>query len=602
MAKPFLGRLDLRWCGTCNVPLIGRRCDTCGSEGDAVTYSPPGDVRPASPRDIADLRTAIEGQFAPEIDLTGWGVLLLNAISSRDGLEEVIVGGAVAGLLRERGTFQPRADLAATIQPQRSLVEADPGARASLLESSNLMMPGVLRTTDDVVPGAEVVITVEGEVVAVGRSRIHAGAAGRRERGVAVKVRSRPSGVTYLTRRSSLDDAVASNVEELRRLERRAVEAILRVTRALDLPVVVSFSGGKDSLATLLLVLEAGLRPEMLFVDTRMELPGTLEYVRGVADAHDLELVVADAGDAFRRGLAYFGPPAKDYRWCCKTNKLGPTALAIRERYPDGVLSFIGQRRYESRTRARSGARWDNPWVPGQRAFSPIQEWTSLHVWLYLLWKGADVNPWYSRGLERIGCAICPAADESEGALIAEQVDLSWWHREIVGYAREVGLLEAWASGPWRWRRPSGAATGADPEMFEHRHADALRFGRRGDAVLVSASDGDMFLLPILDGRDVEIDRTDAGLLIRGDDRDLALQLLVRAHSCVGCGICTARCPSGALGLEGGGEADDGPRLTYDPALCTRCLECLGPCPVVDFHPLRFRPGMPDQVFSIIDC
>ncbi|MCI0497675.1 MAG: phosphoadenosine phosphosulfate reductase family protein [Thermoplasmata archaeon] len=586
MVKPFLGRLDLGWCDRCNVPLLGPRCSTCGTAARPVAYSPPGDVRPAMQRDLEDIRRAIESGFAPAREPLRGRLVILNAISSQDGMEEIIIGGAVAGVLREREAFLPRADFAATMAPSKGIVEADPGARASLAASSNLMAPGALEASPEVREGGEVVVTVEGGVVAAGRARMGSTAMDGSGRGVAVKVRSRLEGVGYHELPATLDDAVAANVDELRRIEERAVGQVRRVSEDLALPDVVSFSGGKDSLATLLIALEAGLRPRLLFIDTGLELPGTREYIVRTAERHGLELTVAEAGDAFAAAMVHFGPPAKDYRWCCKTNKLGPTALAIRKAFPGGVLSFIGQRRYESQSRARSGARWDNPWVPGQRAFSPIQDWTALHVWLYLRWKGAEVNPWYEKGLERIGCSICPAADEAEGRLMAEHVDLSWWTDALTAYAESVGLPPEWVvRGLWRWRHPGEHDVEADPESHEARHADALRFGRREGHVTAQAGEHDLRLLPILDASDVRIERTGDGVVIEGRDRDQALNLIVRAHSCVACGICTARCPAGALTLENGG-------LAFDEGLCTRCKECLGPCPVVDFHPLRFRPRM----------
>ena len=91
----------------------------------------------------------------------------------------------------------------------------------------------------------------------------------------------------------------------------------------------------------------------MFFIDTGLEFPETIQHVKDVAARHGSRLIVEQAPrEAFPEGLRVFGPPGRDYRWCCKTNKLGPTVRAIMKHYPDGVLSFIGQRRYESEARA----------------------------------------------------------------------------------------------------------------------------------------------------------------------------------------------------------------------------------------------------------
>ncbi len=584
MPKPFLGKLDLKWCLTCNVPLLHDECSTCGGQVKEVTYSPPGDIRPAFEQDMVIIHRAI-GEFDPEVDMLK-GVVLLNAISSKYELEEVISGGQVLGFLRERRSFAPRADFAAAIRPRTKVVVADPGARPSLMKSSNLMTPGVLSMSEGIEVGDEVVVKVDGETIATGKARISSSDIGTVKKGVAVKVRHRIEGHTFPDVESTLDDAVAANAEALARIERKAVKGVQRAWESTEKAKMVSFSGGKDSLATLLLVLEAGYRPTMFFVDTGVELPGTLDYIANTAASHGLDLMVADAGDAFLEGLEHFGPPAKDYRWCCKTNKLGPTARAIGERFPDGVLAFIGQRMYESQARARQGSSWNNPWVPGQAAFSPIQTWTALHVWLYLNWKGAEANPWYFKGLERIGCSVCPAADENEGAVIAEHVDMRWWNELLEKYAETVGLPPEWAHAHWRWRRPRDWGVEADRIEHTTRHSEALVFGQDDNTTVVEGPrEGDERLLPILDRCDITLIRSEDSIAIGGEDRQKALELMIRGRSCVGCGICTVRCPTGALQLRN-------TKVELKEEKCVRCLECLGPCPVVDFHPLRFRPRM----------
>ena len=53
-------------------------------------------------------------------------------------------------------------------------------------------------------------------------------------------------------------------------------------------------------------------------------------------------------------------------------------------------------------------------------------------------------------------------------------------------------------------------------------------------------------------------------------------EIVTRAMDCAGCGICTGRCPTGALRLDG--------QAVIDAATCTHCGSCLGPCPVVAFR------------------
>ena len=117
---------------------------------------------------------------------------------------------------------------------------------------------------------------------------------------------------------------------------------------------MVSFSGGKDSLATLLLVKKAGLDIPIFFIDTGLEFPETVQHVKDVAARHGARLIVEQAPrEAFQEGLRVFGPPGRDYRWCCKTNKLRTHRQGGHEALPRGA-SCRSQacRRYELEARA----------------------------------------------------------------------------------------------------------------------------------------------------------------------------------------------------------------------------------------------------------
>jgi phosphoadenosine phosphosulfate reductase len=54
-------------------------------------------------------------------------------------------------------------------------------------------------------------------------------------------------------------------------------------------------------------------------------------------------------------------------------------------------------------------------------------------------------------------------------------------------------------------------------------------------------------------------------------------KILIRANDCVECGICIARCNTGALQIKN-------VALDLDVDLCNHCGDCLGPCTVIDFE------------------
>ncbi len=412
MSLVKLGRMKIRWCKECNVPLIGKHCSLCGSEGFAVNMTPPGDARPAFDFDKRMIRELADRQFGEgcgELLVPEDKIVLLNRAPAEDRLDEIIVDGIVVGALKyeifgKKPGFRVslRIDGALRILPrlEKSWIVVDKGAVEPILKSANALAVGINEMAEGIEAGDEVVVlSPDRKVIAVGRAMMDTGEMRAAERGVGVKVRSRlgetenilPSGQKW-------KDVLEANSDSLDKNVKKATEFIKRVIEEENLPLIVSYSGGKDSLAALLLTLDAGLKPKVLFLNTGIELSETVENARNVAEKYGLNLDVVEADDAFWKGLEVFGPPAKDYRWCCKACKLGPITRFIKGGYDGPLISVIGQREYESEARARKGKRWENPWVIGQKGISPIQHWTALEVWLYLFMKMRIITRGMSEG------------------------------------------------------------------------------------------------------------------------------------------------------------------------------------------------------------
>jgi predicted RNA-binding protein (TIGR00451 family) len=253
--------------------------------------------------------------------------------------------------------------------------------------------------------------------------------------------------------------AIKANKPELDRIINESKKFIKSTIAKFNLPVAVSISGGKDSLATLHLVLNSNIKPTLFFIDTGLEFPETVEHIKNVSKSLNLNLLVERPFNTFWSNLTYFGPPGKDYRWCCKTCKLGPATKLIKEHFPGGVLVFIGQRRYESQQRSGKGQVWQNPWVPGQIGASPIQNWSALHIWLYLFNTNSEYNKLYEHGLARIGCWLCPASDIGDFISVCkDHPDHDKWMLNLIEYSKTHQFTPDWVSyGLWRWKKlPKG--------------------------------------------------------------------------------------------------------------------------------------------------
>jgi phosphoadenosine phosphosulfate reductase len=626
----ILGRLHLRWCDSCNVPVLEQKsCGICGHETRPVKLTPPGDARPAFEKDIDRLRALIDSQFGPGTGLAvvpEGTLVLLNKAPDIDRTDEVIVGGEVVGAVRfsissgERFLLRPISASVVAPLVKRGWVKVDPvAADAVRTKSASTLAVGVTESDPAIQKGQEIIVLDESShAVSVGTSKMDSAEIRAHKRGTAVKTRWVVDGNPDVRRKSAgWDEALAANREVLGRRVREATEFVRKTVKESGLPVAVSYSGGKDSLATLHLVLDAGVKPTMIFVDTGLEFEETKQNVKAVAKDLSLELIVESAGEAFWSNLERFGPPAKDFRWCCKTCKLGPATQLIQKNFQGGVLSFIGQRAYESQQRAEKGRVWRNPWTPNQLAASPIQKWTALHVWMYLFSKGTGFNPLYREGLERIGCFMCPATDLAELRLVRSvSPQYARWQEFLDRYAEKVGLPEQWLRYDlWRWKRipesvlnelePAERATlvGAhrppeDVETLEFRSTSGYNpcvEGLSSEGVfsrplpmervsnLLNAL-GEVTTSP--DGSIAEVRSmtvfAEGPVIVRARDEDelrkriaWLREVVFRAFGCAGCGICVARCPTGALVLDGVAK--------IDPASCDHCGKCLGPCPAVKF-------------------
>lgn len=428
MSQVRLGKVHLHWCQECNVPIVEEgTCEICGEKAEKVKITPPGDVRPAFDHDLDLIRKTIDRQWG-----TGFSenlierdkLAVLNNTPGLDRMDEVIVDGVVIGNLRynvlrkamdrDPYDFILRPWEGITF-PKKRYVIVDKGAIEPISDGGSILCPGVIEADENIERYDEVMIYDEEEnILASGPAQMCGEEMLKGEHGKAVKNRWRTSDRVQRKGNPGWDDAIEANDTLISKRVDRAKDFIRSNIEKSDLPPAVAYSGGKDSLATLHLLLDAGIDPDLMFIDTGIELPETIENVKNIAEKFGLEKKIREAHSGYWRNVNFFGPSARDHRWCCKTCKLGPTAKLIAKNYPDGVLSFIGQRRYESQQRQNKGNTWNNPWVPGQEALSPIQDWTALHIWLYLFKKDADYNPLYEKGFERIGCWVCPASDLAE--------------------------------------------------------------------------------------------------------------------------------------------------------------------------------------------
>ncbi len=584
--------MSLYWCVDLNLPALEPVVEKCGNYIE-VKITQPRDPRPAFAVDVEVTRAAVVNEFGDgrlaELLIPSDEVVLLNKIPGyADQADEVVVRGRVVGhrfydLTERRWRFRPLYEGVATMLEKRLGYWA-------VVDMAELP-PGYDIHSERVVEGSlpsdryrhVALSTTDGKIHGVGKlfrgGRLHVVKSWRAKRPLP------------LGKPSSLRDAALLNGEYLERKSREAIDFI-RSLEKYGKPIVVSYSGGKDSLVALDLTARAGVEFYIYFNDTGLEPTETYQNVAKVAEAYGAELIVGSAGERFWSAVEKFGLPARDYRWCCKVIKLAPTTKALRERFPNGYVSVVGQRGVESFLRARLPRVSQSKWVAGSLVAAPLQDWTALEVWLYIYLHNLPYNPAYEKGFDRLGCVICPANEMAE--LDSVRLHYPETHRRLEEVAVKQVSGEVWRLGLWRWR----SGTPGDVARWlkrEWRGETPVRVTKYGGRLVIELNTepnletlrellkmiGEVRGDTVVGGRGaVRVYREGAAWVVESRDEKLAKDaagLLVRSAVCGDCDLCVYWCPTGALRRVGPGRS-----FSVD-SKCVGCLLCSSACPAVQY-------------------
>ncbi|HMK46566.1 MAG TPA: phosphoadenosine phosphosulfate reductase family protein, partial [Methanocella sp.] len=384
-------------------------------------------------------------------------------------------------------------------------------------------------------------------------------------------------------------------------------------------PVTISFSGGKDSLAVLDIAKKAVHDLTVFFIDTGLEFPETVEFVEQYARDNHIQITIQRAGDVFDQNFPAFGPPAKDFRWCCKVCKLGPITSLLSGK--NDVITIDGKRRYESFQRGGIGPVERNPFVPGQVSVFPIRDWRAIEVWLYIFMEKLPYNPLYDMGFERIGCWLCPAALQAEYVRMKElhPDKFKKWQDRLRSWARDMGLPQEYVDlGFWRWKAlpPKMLNLAREKGISLKPHArkrmslsmirgispcaaggfsleGVLSTGQlRADPEILKEALKTIGMPSYSDDLDVMLLRTPRGtsklfaggqVYASSDDKIYAQRLFadtirqaLRASLCTQCRICVKVCPRRAIRIDG--------HLRVDESRCDRCGRCTRACVVARYY------------------
>jgi 3'-phosphoadenosine 5'-phosphosulfate sulfotransferase (PAPS reductase)/FAD synthetase len=206
--------------------------------------------------------------------------------------------------------------------------------------------------------------------------------------------------------------------------------------------LIVGVSGGKDSTATCLHLMELGYAPsdfDRVFMDTGWESPEVYIYLDRleslIGPIHRINLEVPVPPDRLevlsrieeqlghkspmvREVLRYLTFPNGLVRWCTRKLKMEPLLNYLNGLDHD-VVNVVGIRGAESQTRA---AMPHHEWSDGLDCWvwRPLMDWSLQDVIdIHTRWQ-LEPNPMYFAGSARVGCHPCIYARKGEIRTLAE--------------------------------------------------------------------------------------------------------------------------------------------------------------------------------------
>lgn len=170
--------------------------------------------------------------------------------------------------------------------------------------------------------------------------------------------------------------------------------------------VALVSSFGAESVVLLHMLSVAAPDTPVLFIDTQMLFPETLDYQRQIAASlplTDIRVIRADAA-----AVAAIDPDGKlhqhDTDACCNLRKVVPLEQAL-----SGFDAWItGRKRFQGGE--RTGLEFFQPEPPLRLRVNPLAHWRPQDVVDYMEENALPRHPLVARGFPSIGCAPCTSA------------------------------------------------------------------------------------------------------------------------------------------------------------------------------------------------
>lgn len=271
-------------------------------------------------------------------------------------------------------------------------------------------------------------------------------------------------------------EKVARSVEQVKLAARMS-------ERYYSKPILICYSGGKDSDALLGIAALAGIDYEVMHSLTTVDAPETVKHVRQTFARLEANGVHCEIRRPEFKGKPVTMwtlipekrmPPTRLVRYCCRVLKeTGGAGRAIATGVRRSESSKRQGRKFAMKIHETSRAQidfedaaslfneadsfieHDNEFlkackVRGKTSFQPLLEWTSNDVWQFIDEQGIEYNPLYDEGWKRIGCVGCPMAGKTRIKEFARWPKYEDAYKRAFGKMLEVrkrcGLETQWAN------------------------------------------------------------------------------------------------------------------------------------------------------------
>lgn len=219
---------------------------------------------------------------------------------------------------------------------------------------------------------------------------------------------------------------------------RRLQEAAEMSQMLYEKPLVITYSGGKDSDTVLKLAQIAKIPFEVLHSHTTVDAPETVYHVRKTFRELELADIKCDIDyhvrpDGTRTTMwnlipKKLMPPTRTARYCCAELKEGGGKgrfIVTGVRWDEsnareknrGILEVIASKRENkivlSNDNDEDRRLFETCQMKGKRVVNPIVDWTTRDVLDFCLENKVRLCPLYANGWRRVGCVGCPIAGTS---------------------------------------------------------------------------------------------------------------------------------------------------------------------------------------------